>query len=613
MIRGAMMETDRATACAVNGAPRTAAGKPLEPHELLSGERHHERLGPWLATAVCGNDITSSCLYVAAIATVYAHALAPLALLLVAGVLYLYRMVYTEVVEALPLNGGIYNCLLNSTRKFSAAVGACLTLLSYLATAVISAKTGVTYLETLLPAVPVMEATALVLALFAGLTILGITESARVALVIFLLNIATLALFVLWSLAAVAESGLAVLAANWSALQLQNRWLENLFLGFSAALLGVSGFESSANFVEEQRPGVFRQTLRNMWLAVTVFNPLIVLAALALLPVAEIIAAKDSLLSRLGYDVGGRFLHTLIVLDAFLVLSGAVLTSFVGVTGLIHRMTLDQCLPRFFLKSSRRGTQHRIILGFLALTVSILYLTGGNLLSLAGVYTISFLGVMTLFGVGNILLKVNRRELKRTFRAGWLTVVCAVCATTAGIVGNMVIDLDFLLYFAVYFVPAVFLVSLMYARIPILKAFLGLANELLEKIFIWRTVIIDKITDITDIRVVLFIRGGKLARLAKAFDYIVRNESSRKITAVHLFRDPCPQELQEIEESLAVMRELYPDLTIELISRPGQFNAETVEELSRELDVPKNYMFIGAPEAKHSFSIQDLGGVRVIF
>jgi hypothetical protein len=375
----------------------------------------------------------------------------------------------------------------------------------------------------------------------------------------------------------------------------------------------VSGFESSANFVEEQRPGVFRQTLRNMWLAVTVFNPLIVLAALALLPVAEIIAAKDSLLSRLGYDVGGRFLHTLIVLDAFLVLSGAVLTSFVGVTGLIHRMTLDQCLPRFFLKSSRRGTQHRIILGFLALTVSILYLTGGNLLSLAGVYTISFLGVMTLFGVGNILLKVNRRELKRTFRAGWLTVVCAVCATTAGIVGNMVIDLDFLLYFAVYFVPAVFLVSLMYARIPILKAFLGLANELLEKIFIWRTVIIDKITDITDIRVVLFIRGGKLARLAKAFDYIVRNESSRKITAVHLFRDPCPQELQEIEESLAVMRELYPDLTIELISRPGQFNAETVEELSRELDVPKNYMFIGAPEAKHSFSIQDLGGVRVIF
>jgi hypothetical protein len=29
-----------------------------------------------------------------------------------------------------------------------------------------------------------------------------------------------------------------------------------LFLGFSAAMLGISGFESSSNFVEEQEQGV---------------------------------------------------------------------------------------------------------------------------------------------------------------------------------------------------------------------------------------------------------------------------------------------------------------------------------------------------------------------
>jgi amino acid transporter len=583
------------------------------PQELMSGEKHHERLGPWHATAICGNDITSSCLYVSAIATVYAHALAPVALLMVAGVLYLYRKIYTEVVEALPLNGGIYNCLLNSTRKFSAAVAACLTLLSYMATAVLSAKTAAEYLETLVPWLPPMEATAAILVVFAALTILGISESARVALVIFILNMATLTIFVAWSAGAVAETGFQVLGENWSALWAENRWQKNLFLGFSAALLGVSGFESSANFVEEQRPGVFRLTLRNMWLAVSIFNPIIVMAALALLPVPEIVAAKEELLSRLGLQVGGRFLHTLVVVDAVLVLSGAVLTSYVGISGLIHRMTLDQCLPHFFLKTNRRGTRHRIVLGFMILTISILYLTGGNLLSLAGVYTISFLSVMTLFGIGNIMLKVNRRELKRTFRAPWATVICGVLATTAGIVGNIVIDPNFLLYFAVYFIPAVFLVSLMYARIPILMASLGLANELLERIFIWRTVIIDKITDITDIRVVLFIRGGKLARLSKAFEYIVRNESSKKVYAVHLYPDPAYSQDAEIEEALKVMRELYPDLTIDYVSRLGQFNAETVDELSRELDVPKTNMFIGAPEAKHQFSIQDLGGVRVIF
>jgi hypothetical protein len=36
-----------------------------------------------LATGICGNDITSSCLYVSAIAAVFAGALAPVVLLLV--------------------------------------------------------------------------------------------------------------------------------------------------------------------------------------------------------------------------------------------------------------------------------------------------------------------------------------------------------------------------------------------------------------------------------------------------------------------------------------------------------------------------------------------------
>ncbi|MFT5327024.1 MAG: hypothetical protein ACI8P0_004910 [Planctomycetaceae bacterium] len=44
------------------------------------------KLGQWRATAICGNDITSSCLYVSALAALYAGPLAPVALLLVAGV-----------------------------------------------------------------------------------------------------------------------------------------------------------------------------------------------------------------------------------------------------------------------------------------------------------------------------------------------------------------------------------------------------------------------------------------------------------------------------------------------------------------------------------------------
>jgi amino acid transporter len=582
------------------------------PQELLEGEGHKGRLGPWYSTAICGNDITSSCLYVSAIATVYAYALSPVALLIVAGILFLYRKVYTEVVEALPLNGGAYNCLLNSTRKFTAAIAACLTLLSYLATAVISAKTATTYLDNLLPFLPVLETTAVVLVIFAALNILGITESARVALVIFTIHLISLTILLLLSLPIILKSS-QVWMQNWHMLVTEVNWPRALFLGVSAAMLGVSGFESSANFVEQQEPGVFRLTLRNMWLAVTIFNPLIALMALGLMPVAQITRYQDDLLSQAGLLVGGQFLHNLVVVDAFLVLSGAVLTSYVGITGLVYRMTLDQCFPPFFLKKNRRGTHHRIILSFMILCISILYLTQGKLLSLAGVYTISFLGVMTLFGIGNILLKVNRPELKRTYRASWITVLLGVLATTLGIVGNAIIDYRFLLYFSLYFIPAVLLVGLMYARIPIYKGVLLLINEAFERLFLWRSTVIDKIMAITNIRMVLFVRGGSLNRLAKAFDYIAQNESSQKITVVHLYTIFDQEAEDLIKKSLKIIEELHPDLKIDFLSREGQFGPKAVEAISQELQVPNNNIFIGAPEKKHRFSVEDLGGVRVIF
>jgi amino acid transporter len=593
-------------------SPEAAAPTVTPPQELLEGEAGKERLGQWYATAICGNDITSSCLYVAAIATVYAHALAPLALLIVGGILYLYRKIYTEVVEALPLNGGAYNCLLNSTRKFSAALAACLTILSYLATAVISAKTAAEYLETLIPFLPPMEVTTTILIIFAGLAILGITESSRVALIIFIFHMSALTLLmVVGSIFLIHNGG--AWGQNWQSLTREVHWPTALFFGVSASLLGVSGFESSANFVEQQQPGVFRLTLRNMWVAVLIFNPLISLLALQILPIPEIVKHHDDLLSFVGLLTGGKLLHTLVVIDAGLVLSGAVLTSFIGVTGLVHRMTLDQCFPPFLLKRNRRGSHHRIILAFMGLCISILYLTGGRLLQLAGVYTISFLGVMTLFGIGNILLKINRQELKRTYRAGWITVILGVIATSVGIIGNVILDYRFLIYFALYFIPAALLVSVMYARIAILKAVLMVINEMLQRAFIWREQVIEEIMDITNIRLVLFIRGGRLPRLTKAFDYIHRNESSRNIWVVHLYKEHNLEEEEEIQRSLKILEELYPDLKIEYFPRQGQFGPKMVDTISMELKVPKNYMFIGAPEAKHQFSLEDLGGVRVIF
>ena len=581
--------------------------------ELIAGTSHNRRrLGQWLATAICGNDITSSCLYVAAIATVYAGVLAPIILLLVGGVLYLYKKIYTEVVEALPLNGGAYNCLLNCTSKFTASLAACMTILSYIATAVISAKTAVEYLHHLVPSFPTIETTVGILAIFAVLTIIGITESAVVALIIFIFHISTLIVFCVLGFSSF-PFDFHVFKANLLTMPHGDGLFMAVFLGFSSALLGVSGFESSANFVEEQDYGVFRKTLRNMLVAVIIFNPLTSIIALNLLPLKEIVEHKDYLLAHVALGTGGHSFMVLVIVDAVAVLSGAVLTSFVGVTGLVHRMSLDQCFPQFLLIANRRGTFHRIIIGFFLLCSSILLLTGGNLLNLAGVYTISFLGVMTLFGVGNILLKVRRRELKRTYRAGWFTILFAITATSLGILGNIIIDFNNFFFFLDYFIPAVLLVGLMYLRIPILKSILIMANYVMTKLLVWRSSIIDRISAITDQQVILFTRGGRLDRLHQAFSYIVKNESSRRVILVHLCNSPDENEQQAIEEALNPLNKIFPSLEVQLVVREARFGPEIIDSLSHEFGVLKSNMFIGAPEEKHDFSMQDLGGVRIIF
>ena len=115
----------------------------------------------------------------------------------------------------------------------------------------------------------------------------------------------------------------------------------------------------------------------------------------------------------MGETAAGRWLGVWVSIDAVLVLSGAVLTSYVGVTGLVRRMSLDRCLPQFLLRENRcAGRTTGSSSGFFAVCCSILVAStdGGDVSSrlLAGVYTISFLSVMALFAIGNMLLKVKR-------------------------------------------------------------------------------------------------------------------------------------------------------------------------------------------------------------
>jgi hypothetical protein len=300
----------------------------------------------------------------------------------------------------------------------------------------------------------------------------------------------------------------------------------------------------------------------------------------------------------------GKALAFLVSIDAILVLSGAVLTSFVGVNGLVRRMTLDRCLPQFLLKTNARGTTHRILIAFFLLCVSVNWITRGDVNALAGVYTISFLTVMALFAVGNVLLKIKRDKLPRPVRAPWISVLVAITAVLIGLVGNAARNPIYLQMFLYYFIPAMTFIGIILYRIPLLKMCMGAVEATLETVQ-------SKIDEINSQQVVFFTRGDNVSNLNNAMQYVLANEDTNRIKVVTVVSkdEDVPDKLAD---DLQFLDEAYPQIDIEYVKRVGKFGPELINELSKEWNVPTNLMFSGSPGGRLPYGLAELGGVRLI-
>ncbi|NHN25798.1 APC family permease [Flavobacterium jejuense] len=569
-----------------------------------------KKLGELASTAICGNDISSSVLYVSALSIFYAGQYAWVTLLIVAFVLFLFRKIYGEVVGALPLNGGAYNALLNTTSKQLASIAATLTLLSYMATAVISGNEAMHYLHHIFPSMNVLIATVVLLGLFAALVIGGISESAKVAIGIFIFHLFSLIILTFFILYYFFYNGLDQFIENWH-LPTHGSITMAIFLGFSASMLGVSGFESSANFVEEQRKGVFPKTLRNMWIVVSIINPLMAFFALSIfnMDTLQSDAFQNTLLIEMGLFVGGKWIALLIAIDAVLVLSGAVLTSYVGVSGLLERMTLDRILPNALLKKNKKGSSYRIIALFFILSVSVLWITNGNVKLLAGVYTISFLSVMALFGFGNILLKLKRAKLPRPEKASWLGVIIAIIAVLIALAGNILMEPKDDLpsnveVFLPYFLVTIGFIVIMLRRIVLLKAILSIFKYL-------NTKIINTINSIIIQEFVFFTKNDDLQHLNIVMLYIKENEHTKRIKIVTVLK-PNETASERLKKDIEFLDREYPEIKIDFIEMEGEFGPKLINELSDKWKIPVNFMFIASPSDKFPYKIEELGGVRLI-
>ena len=331
-------------------------------------------------------------------------------------------------------------------------------------------------------------------------------------------------------------SNLDVIQDNWHNFASPNdSYFLDIYYGFSAALLGVSGFESSANYIEEQKEGVFPKTLRNMWAIVAVLNPLMAVLVLGVVPYTQYAQQETFILATMGDIAFGQGLNIWVSIDAFLVLSGAVLTSYVGVTGLIRRMALDRCLPQFFLQeNSLRHTNHWIIIGFFLVTASLYAIVDGNVNTLSGMYSVAFLGVMSLFAVGCMMLKYKRNDIPRKIRASWIEVILGFVGVIAGLIGNIVLDIDILAYFTIYFTITFLLVMVMFSRVFALKLLLYFVKTTPLNRFLGDR-LKKYVMAFKELKIIYFAKTDDPSIINKAILYIRDNEQANNVNVVHVY------------------------------------------------------------------------------
>jgi len=341
------------------------------------------------------------------------------------------------------------------------------------------------------------------------------------------------------------------------------------------------------------------KTLRNMWVAVSVINPLMALVAISVLSKAQIDSHQEALLSQIGLTTWGSWLSYVISIDAVLVLSGAVLTSYVGVAGLVKRIALDRVLPQFTLKENKQGAAYRIILMFFLLCVSILFVTEGELGALAGVYTISFLSVMTYFGVGNFLLKM-----------------IAITAVVMAIYGNIKLHPEYLVVFLQYFVPSLVFIILMLNRKELLKVTLVVIDSFFDTITEWsklsRRHVTHLMNRLSSQQFVYFSKADSVASLNKVMMYVQENEATTRLKIVTILKNEKDAVSAKFLQDLEVLDRAYPELHIEFVQLIGIFSPELIQKLSREWKIPINFMFIASPGDKFPYKVSELGGVRLI-
>ena len=214
---------------------------------------------------------------------------------------------------------------------------------------------------------------------------------------------------------------------------------------------------------------------------------------------------------------------------------------------------------------------------------------------------------MTFFAASNLILRANRPDLKRPYKAPIMFVIIALISTIVGLMGNISIDPRYTGFFLTYFIPAVGVVFIVIYRKNLYQK--------LASIFRWWPDVTrffkKKYTNAAADHLFVFVHH--INRLYGILEYIHQNESGHIITLIHCKHKDANKgsKLTEIIETLR-MAGMFPHFKINVEYLDMPFGPDAVNEISKKHHVSQNKIFIGSIHHEHAFNYEDLGGARVI-
>jgi amino acid transporter len=331
---------------------------------------------------------------------------------------------YIEISWRNPEGGGVVTITTKALGPMWGCLGGMLITTSYFLTAAISAVSGFHYVGSVAPLIDanIVVCACIGLAALAVLNIVGIRESATVALVMAVAALGVDIIVVALSFWQFSPS------QWWQALQSltpgQSLSFRELLVGFGAAWLAFSGLESISQLSPNMRFPL-RRTARWAMLGViittVITSPLLTLLSINLLP-AEIKATQsERFISEVALVSGGFGLSLAVVLSASTLLLFAANTAIIGAYHIFLALTNLGFLPRAIaLRSATFRSPHIAIAIATIVPIAVILATQGELALLGEMYAFGLLGA---FVFSSLSLDIIRWRLGRRDFGFWLGVL----------------------------------------------------------------------------------------------------------------------------------------------------------------------------------------------